>query len=84
MFNLLRDRFAAVVIDAPALADSSDALVLSRHCDGTVVVVRAERTTRPSVRDALGKLERHGAEVLGTVLNGRRSYLPSWMERWLR
>lgn len=84
VLNLFRERFAAVIIDAPALEGSSDALVLSRHCDGTVVVVRAEHTTRPSVRKALQDLERHGAEVLGTVLNERRSHLPGWMGRWLR
>ncbi len=83
VLHLLRERFSAIVVDGPAVTESADSLVLSRHCDATVLVVRAEHSRRAGVRRALEQVERHGGEVLGTVLNRRRNPLPRWLDRWL-
>jgi non-specific protein-tyrosine kinase len=65
----LRDRADMVLVDAPPLLPVTDAAVLSRGCDGALVVVRHGKTTREQVARALGTLESVGARVLGTVLN---------------
>jgi protein-tyrosine kinase len=83
LLALLKQRFAAVVLDCAAAAVESDSLALSRYCDGTVIVVRAEHGRREAVRWARDGVQRFGGKVLGTVLNRRRKYLPAWLYRWV-
>jgi protein-tyrosine kinase len=63
----LRTRFDDVVIDSPPLLALADARALAALADGVLVVVRAARTRRDLVAEAVGRL--HGARVLGVVLN---------------
>jgi len=58
-----------VLIDAPPLLPVTDAAVLSRYCDGTLVVISAGRTLDQELQDALGHLQRVNSRVLGVVLN---------------
>jgi succinoglycan biosynthesis transport protein ExoP len=65
----LKSRFDYVVIDsAPTLA-VSDAVALSQHVDGVLMVVQAGRTTAPQLHRALATLEQVSAPLLGLVLN---------------
>ena len=60
--------FDWVLIDTPAIAPLTDALTISRYCDGTLLVVRADHTIREAVDDAVSQL---GAErLVGIVFNG--------------
>lgn len=65
----MRARADIVLIDAPPLLPVTDAAVLSRECDGALVVVRQGKTTREQVTRALEALRSVDARVLGTVLN---------------
>ena len=67
--NLAR-RFDRVVIDSTA-AHFADAGVLEPLADGVLLVVRAGRTSRPSIARALGLVPR--AKLLGLVLNDSRA-----------
>ncbi|MFE4196026.1 polysaccharide biosynthesis tyrosine autokinase [Paenarthrobacter sp. NPDC056912] len=60
---------AIVLIDAPPLLPVTDAAVLSRFADGTLVVARAHKTTRDTLFRALSNLTRVQGRVLGIVLN---------------
>ena len=71
---LLREAADVVIFDGPPILAAADAASLARQLDGTIVVVRAGRTRRASLRAALSALERVGARTLGTVVN----HLPSW------
>jgi Mrp family chromosome partitioning ATPase len=74
----LRVRFAVVVLDCPAAATAPETLSLSRHCDGTLLVVQAERTRSQAVALARDGIERFGGQVIGTVFNRSRR-LPRWL-----
>ena len=63
-------RFDRVVIDSTA-AHFADAGVLEPLVDGVLLIVRAGRTSRPSVARALGLVPR--AKLLGLVLNDSRA-----------
>ena len=65
----LKSRFDYVVIDTPPVLPVSDAVALSRHVDGVLVVAQSRRTSLPQLRHALANLERVSAPVLGIVLN---------------
>ena len=58
-----------VVIDSPPLIPVTDAAVLSSLVDGTVVVVRAFKTSKDVGRHALRSLRAVGSRIVGVVLN---------------
>lgn len=66
----LSDRFDRVIIDSPPLVPVTDAAVLSKAVDGTVVVVRAFETSRDLAWQATRALRDVAAHVVGAVLNG--------------
>ena len=72
MIAALAQRFDYVVIDTPALADSSDGVEVSLATDATLVVVRAGDTRRPDVARAIASIELVGPKVAGLVLTRAR------------
>lgn len=62
--------FNWVVMDSPPLLFAADAALLGTMCDGTVLVVRLERTTIDSVTRAINSLCENN--VLGIIVNGAR------------
>ena len=72
-----------LVFDAAPLQPYPDSTLLARHLDGFVVVLQAERATWDRSEAAVQALRNGGANVLGAVLNRRRSYLPRVLDRML-
>ncbi len=66
----LRRRFESIVIDTPPLLAVTDAALIGAVVDGTVIVVRANRTDEASLKSAVSQLRRLGVPLLGIVLNG--------------
>lgn len=62
-FDLCNFRYSTV----QAITDSQ---ILSTKADGTILVVRAERTKKESVNNAINLLKKVNANIIGTVLNG--------------
>ena len=70
--NFLKEasaRYDRVVFDSPPLGAVTDAAVIAPQVDGTVVVVRANRTRRDSARGTLRRLTDVGANIFGAVVN---------------
>jgi capsular exopolysaccharide synthesis family protein len=67
--RLKRD-YDFVVLDSPPVVSTTDAAVLSPRVDGTLLVVRMERTPREVARHAVELLRKSRANVVGTVLTG--------------
>lgn len=65
----LRSDFEYVLFDTPPVLPVTDAIAVSRHVDGVLVVVQSGRATVPSLQEALADLDRVAAPVLGVVLN---------------
>ncbi|MCL6633657.1 MAG: CpsD/CapB family tyrosine-protein kinase [Alicyclobacillus herbarius] len=64
-----RSEFDYVYIDAPPVLAVTDALILTRIADGTVLVVDAQHTNRNFAQKAVGMLQQVEARILGVVLN---------------
>lgn len=62
-------RYDLVIIDAPPVVGLSDAPILSRLADGSLLVVSANQVPRKSAINALKRLRAAGANVLGTTLS---------------
>jgi polysaccharide biosynthesis transport protein len=69
LLRQLQQRFDVVIIDAPPLLPVTDAAVLSRICDGAVLVVRYGKTRREQLERTAQALRTVDARILGTVMN---------------
>jgi capsular exopolysaccharide synthesis family protein len=58
-----------VLLDTAPVLAVSDALIVTRQTDATLIVVDAGTTTRTAVAHARTQLEQAGAVILGGVLN---------------
>ena len=73
-----RHTFDVVIIDLPAVS-TDNALPLSRHVDGMLVVTRAGATPRDVVSQALDALGRE--KIIGVALNRVKTSTPTWMQQ---
>lgn len=79
----LRQRFGFVLVDCPAMRESSQALAVSRLCDGIVLVVAAGQSKRGEIEYAQSALQASSASILGLVLNKRVDPVPPFVSRYL-
>ncbi|HWT97113.1 MAG TPA: hypothetical protein VN229_05840 [Terriglobales bacterium] len=83
LFAELKDVFSVIVLDCSAATATSDSLAISRYCDGTVMVIRADHARRQVINWTKSSIERFGGNVIGTVFNDRKKYIPDWLYRRL-
>ncbi len=65
----LCQRYDRVVIDSPPIAPVADSQILAAVCDITLLVVRAEKSTRRQAQHARDSLLSVGARLLGAIVN---------------
>ena len=85
VFEFLANEFDFVLVDSPPVLAVTDAIVISRLVDATVLVFGANGTTRKAAREAHQRLGQNGAHVVGLVLNkarlgGREGYTYQYSE----
>lgn len=68
-FDLARGTFDMVIVDSPPVIAVADAIVLSRHVDGILLVTSVGRTTRTSLRRAVDLLAGQRDMLLGLAVN---------------
>ena len=71
LFDILRRDHSLIVLDC-ASRMAPEATALARHCDGTVLVVAAGKTSQSEIASARRQIERVGGQVVGLVLNRER------------
>ncbi|MHC4717103.1 MAG: polysaccharide biosynthesis tyrosine autokinase, partial [Planctomycetota bacterium] len=59
-----------ILLDSSPILPVADARIVSRHVDGTIMVVREETSRRGDVIDALACLGSAGGKLLGTIFIG--------------
>jgi len=69
IFARLRDQYDLVLIDSPPVLPVTDAAILSRHADATLMIAAAGQTRKSDLHRAVEKLDQVGTMILGTVLN---------------
>jgi capsular exopolysaccharide synthesis family protein len=72
LIEQMREQFDFVLLDSPPIQSVTDSLALSQFVAGTVVVVRAGKTTYEVLEAGLKKLRAINSRILGFVLNGIR------------
>jgi capsular exopolysaccharide synthesis family protein len=79
----IRGDFRYVLVDCSPVIDYSDASFLAPRVDGIVMVLRAEVTRIEDAVKMKRQLEWAGGQVIGTVLNGKKNYIPMLLQRFL-
>lgn len=69
----LRDRFDAVVLDAPPILSATDSALLAPRTDGVILVVRAGKSEKDAIAAAIERVRQVGGNLLGMVVNDARS-----------
>lgn len=64
-------QYDMVIIDSPPILAVTDAQLLSKEADGTILVTDAETNNRDSLTQAKDLLEKAGSNFLGVVLNNK-------------
>ncbi|MER8548339.1 polysaccharide biosynthesis tyrosine autokinase [Mesorhizobium sp. M1169] len=65
----LGKRFDIVIVDAPPVVGLSDAPILSRLAEGTLLVISSNQVTRKSAKTALKRLRSAGSNVVGAAMS---------------
>jgi len=69
MLVKLASEFDRILIDSPPVVPVADASILAAICDITVLVVRAEKSTRKALLQAKTNLAGVGGRVIGAIVN---------------
>lgn len=70
LLDELQKEYDIIIIDTPPVQAVTDSQILSTKVDGVILVVRAERTKKDSVKFAKESLQKVKANIIGVVLNG--------------
>jgi capsular exopolysaccharide synthesis family protein len=70
ILDTLRENCDILLLDSPPVLPVTDALVVSRNVDATLLVARPKRSTKRQIARAHELLDQVGAPLVGTVLNG--------------
>ncbi len=69
LLQLLAGQFDYVILDSSPTLSVTDATVLSTQADGTILVIRANKSRKDHVRQAIGRLQEVNATMIGLALN---------------
>ena len=69
LIESLKQDYDYVVIDCPPVQSVSDALMISRLCDGLLYVIEAGRVQIGAIQNTVGRLLQAQAPLTGVVLN---------------
>lgn len=74
----LRTKFKFIVIDSPPIMAATDAVILSVHADGVLLVVRSGETPKVAFTRTRDLLHSVKCRILGVVLNAVDSSAPDY------
>ena len=69
LIDRFRTEFDIIIFDTPPVLGAVDPVLLSRQCDGVIVVASSDGTDMEALTQSIEELRSVGANVLGTVLN---------------
>ncbi|MCD8133241.1 MAG: CpsD/CapB family tyrosine-protein kinase [Clostridiales bacterium] len=69
MIEKLRETFDYVFFDTPPIGAVVDAIVIAQECDGSILVISADKISRRVVADYTSQLSQANDNLLGVILN---------------
>ncbi len=68
LINILKERYDYIFIDTPPINVVTDAAFPIKHSTGTVIIIKKEQTTYEMLDEAMDKLNKVNANIIGTIL----------------
>lgn len=65
----LASRFDRIILDSPPLQVVTDGVVLSKHCDGVILIVKAAQTLREDLRRSARLIRNVHGTIFGVIVN---------------
>jgi Mrp family chromosome partitioning ATPase len=65
----MREKYDIVLFDSAPILEMTDGAILASETDATIIVIKADKTTRKALKIAVAQLEQVGVKILGVVLN---------------
>jgi capsular exopolysaccharide synthesis family protein len=66
----LAKRFDRILLDSPPLQVMTDGVVLSKHADGVILIVKAATTLRDELKRSAKQVHNIGGTIFGVIVNG--------------
>ncbi|HUT24176.1 MAG TPA: polysaccharide biosynthesis tyrosine autokinase [Sumerlaeia bacterium] len=82
VLDLLRERYALIVVDTPPVLLATDALTVGSRSDGMLFLLRARKTQREQIQEARQRIARLDIRLVGYVINNVKSFLPRIWSRY--
>ena len=73
LMEKLKAAFDVIIFDTPPALLFVDSVILSKHCDGVVLVYKAGKIARGALKRAKDQITGVNARMIGVVLNGVRA-----------
>ena len=79
----LSQNYDYIIIDGPAIEQSSDVLRLNQVAQAVLLVIRYDATPLPVIQDTIDQLDKSGIRILGCIVNASRTMhgFRSWRDR---
>lgn len=69
LIDLMAERYDHIVFDSPPVNRVTDAQILAAVCDATILVLRADKSTKKAGEHARNQLLAVGARLIGAIVN---------------
>lgn len=69
LLNILRDEYDFVIIDTPPIGSVVDSVIVSKNCDGTILVIEANSISYKLAQKMKKQLVQVNSNIIGAVLN---------------
>ncbi len=73
LLDELKKNYEYIFIDTPPVTVVTDAVIITKLCDGIVIVIRADHTTFDMLDETAETLEKSGKQILGAIMLGGES-----------
>ena len=79
----LSQNYDYIIIDGPAIEQSSDVLRLNQVAQAVLLVIRYDSAPLPVIQDTIDQLDKSGIRILGCIVNASRTMhgFRSWRDR---
>ena len=69
LIEILTSKADVIIYDAPPALAVTDAQILASQVDGTILVIRENKTQKKEITEAVSLLKHVNANILGTIMN---------------
>lgn len=74
--SMAKDQYDTVLLDCSTITQSPALLSFLSAADAIVLVIAAGSTRKPVIANTIDTIQRHGGNLIGTILNKRKLYIP--------